>query len=521
VNRRRIRPFSGATAVVTVLAVLVGCAPERDLAWTPPAWSETAVSIVEAPTPLDPAAVPGLIGERIRNDEVGIQARWMRPTGDSALQAETLRLVRDAITSQSAATGVRYAPTVFPAGAGLGDRACVPGSTARSADEVLADPALGPAGGNGTAVVCDLVAANGTMLGQRLRTVTGAPGAVTGDVRSVLYADTASGELTPARALWTDAAPTALAELVIDVLRRQAGALSLVAVQPPGADVRALMEAALAETVPSADGALTITIPPGLTAPELAELGMQPTTAPLVVAVPPAVSTPLLTPAGAALAAVAGTAFTAPAVVGAGNETVPCDLFPCIALTYDDGPGEGTASILDAAWTHHAAVTLFVMGEKAAGAAALLTRALAEGHLVENHTWNHPRLTELTDAQVARQIGDTTAAIGAATGRRSTVFRPPYGEYDADVLAAAGMAAILWDVDTLDWQGPADDDLVRRAVDQPRPGSIVLQHDIQPNTVRTAAAVYEGLADRGFTLVNLRQLFGGSLPSRGAVRSAR
>ncbi|MGC5225283.1 hypothetical protein ACPW96_22170 [Micromonospora sp. DT81.3] len=87
------------------------------------------------------------------------------------------------------------------------------------------------------------------------------------------------------------------------------------------------------------------------------------------------------------------------------------------------------------------------------------------------------------------------------------------------MLTQAGMVAILWDVDTLDWRGTAADELTRGAVDLPRPGSIVLQHDTQPNTARTAAAVYAGLADRGFVLVNIAQLFHGQLPAAGAWRS--
>ncbi len=123
--------------------------------------------------------------------------------------------------------------------------------------------------------------------------------------------------------------------------------------------------------------------------------------------------------------------------------------------------------------------------------------------------------------QAAKQIRDTTAAIAAASGVAPTVFRPPYGEYTAGVLKAAGMAAILWDVDTFDWQGPADDVLIGRAVGGPSPGSIVLQHDIQPVSGRTVGTVYDGLVDRGFTLVNVRQLFGGTLPASGAYRSGR
>ncbi len=81
--------------------------------------------------------------------------------------------------------------------------------------------------------------------------------------------------------------------------------------------------------------------------------------------------------------------YVPPAAVPAGRETVDCALLPCVAMTYDDGPSEFTAGILDAASTHHASVTFFSMGEKAARYADVMKRAIAEGNLIENHTWNH------------------------------------------------------------------------------------------------------------------------------------
>ena len=68
---------------------------------------------------------------------------------------------------------------------------------------------------------------------------------------------------------------------------------------------------------------------------------------------------------------------------------------------------------------------------------------------------------------------------------------------------------------------PSDEVLIGRAVDQPIPGSVVLQHDIHPNTGRTAGRVYDGLLDRGFVLVNLQQLYNGQLPVSGARSSGR
>jgi peptidoglycan/xylan/chitin deacetylase (PgdA/CDA1 family) len=160
------------------------------------------------------------------------------------------------------------------------------------------------------------------------------------------------------------------------------------------------------------------------------------------------------------------------------------------------------------------------MGANAHGFREVLARMTRDGHQVANHTWSHPQLPKLTPAQVHAQISDTTRALEAASGQRIDSFRPPYGEFNAAVLAAAGLPAILWDVDTLDWQKPSDETLVARAVEQPRAGSIVLMHDVHPGTERVAATIFDGLLDRGFTLVTVRQLFGGDLPASGAWRRA-
>ncbi|WP_164214156.1 polysaccharide deacetylase family protein, partial [Stenotrophomonas maltophilia] len=70
----------------------------------------------------------------------------------------------------------------------------------------------------------------------------------------------------------------------------------------------------------------------------------------------------LVTPFGAALVAQAAAPYQAPAVVPAGHEPIDCRLFPCVALTYDDGPSELTPGILDELAARHAAASFFVLG---------------------------------------------------------------------------------------------------------------------------------------------------------------
>ena len=154
-------------AAISVLAVaIVGCAPEPDAAWRPPAWPEVALRVVsEVPAPIDPASIP-VVPQRVRNDALGIQARfsYLPGTGPGvdSFNSRVRDFVRSAIAERSSATGVAYAPAVLPRGSGLGDRGCASGATAKPASEVLTDLSSGPAAGSGSAVVCEHRSSPGT-----------------------------------------------------------------------------------------------------------------------------------------------------------------------------------------------------------------------------------------------------------------------------------------------------------------------------------------------------------------------
>jgi peptidoglycan/xylan/chitin deacetylase (PgdA/CDA1 family) len=518
----RARAWIGAVALAAL--ALSACAPAARGGWTPPTWSAAVVHTTTPAPEIDAGATgplaSALVALRLRNDAVGIQARVaLLPEGPAtaAFNAAAGQAVRAAIADRVAASGTAYTPSPSPVGAGLGDRRCVAESTVKAAADLLADPAFGPAGGSGTAVACGIVAAAGTIVGQRLRVVTGDQASVHADTTTILYGDVQTGETATADGLWAAGAASALGAQIVEALRRDAGALGHRPASAGDEAQTAAIQAALGTTVPTGEG-FVITIPPGFTAPELTALGMPATTEPTVVAVPADVASPLLSPLGARLLAAAGQPYAGPVAAPAGTRSVDCSLVPCVAVTYDDGPSDFTPGILDQLAARDSAATFFVIGAKARGYADTLARMTRDGQEVEGHTWSHPHLPQLTPAEVAAQIGDATRAIEAASGQDVMAFRPPYGEFTSQVLATAGMPAILWDTDTLDWQHPPEDVLIARAVEQPRAGSIILQHDIQAVTAATAAAVLDGLLDRGFQLVTVKQLFGGNLPASGAWR---
>ena len=504
---------AAAASTLLVALVVTGCAPAVDAAWIAPTWPADRVRVLEAvPEPLDAAAL-ALTPQRIRSD--GVQARMSYLPGATGA-AKTLNTRIDDIVRTAA--GDSYTPTVGEQGSGLGERGCVRGSTLRPAAEVLADPALGP--GDGVAVVCDVVAAAGDVLGQRMRVVAGTADSVTSDTATVLYVDTASGELVDGAGLWIDGAGETLRDDIVEALRRDAGALGLAPIAPPDEAQAALIAAGLADTVPGADGALVFVLPAGFSTPELTDLGVPATPEPMAIEVPADLVAELASPFGRRVAAASGSPYTGPAAVPAGRDWVDCTLLPCVALTYDDGPSSLTGRLLDVFAEAHAAATFYMLGQYAAGNPSMVRRVADEGHIIGSHTWDHPSLPSLDDAEIRSQLTRTRDVLRQLSGQPVATFRPPYGEYNSRVLTAAGQPAILWSVDTRDWAGPSDDVLLTRAIDEPRPGGIVLFHDTHERSVRLAPAIIAGLRDRGFTPVTITQLWDGSLPTAGAWRSA-
>lgn len=196
---------------------------------------------------------------------------------------------------------------------------------------------------------------------------------------------------------------------------------------------------------------------------------------------------------------------------------VDCARVACVALTFDDGPGQHTERLLDELASSQAPATFFLLGQNVARQPQVVARMAAAGHEIGNHTWDHKQLTKLGVEAQRREIDRAAAAIAGA-GARATVFRPPYGSHNATTDAVAGLPVVLWDVDTLDWKTRDTDATVKAALSGAKPGSIVLMHDIHEPTVAAVPRIVAGLRERGFTLVTVSELLGDPQPGKVYTR---
>ncbi|WP_330461114.1 polysaccharide deacetylase family protein [Streptomyces sp. NBC_00820] len=166
-------------------------------------------------------------------------------------------------------------------------------------------------------------------------------------------------------------------------------------------------------------------------------------------------------------------------------------------LTFDDGPHpDYTPHILETLAKYRVRAMFFVCGECVVENRELLARMADEGHVVGNHTWTHPLLTELSRKEIRSEMERTSDAIEDAYGDRPQWFRAPYGAWNRTAFqlgADMGMEPMAWTVDSLDWTTPGTGTIVDRVEGGAAPGVVVLSHDAGGDRTQSVRAIREYL----------------------------
>ncbi|MGG0656192.1 polysaccharide deacetylase family protein [Rummeliibacillus pycnus] len=178
-----------------------------------------------------------------------------------------------------------------------------------------------------------------------------------------------------------------------------------------------------------------------------------------------------------------------------------------VALTFDDGPSKTvTPKVLKILKKHNVKATFFMVGSQVKANPKIAKQVQEAGHEIGNHTYSHPNLMNLTNAQIKSQLTRTNTAIKNATGHNPTLFRPPYGAVDNRVRAQTKLPVTLWSVDTLDWKYHNSKKIMTFVKKQTYPGAIILMHDIHISTADGLDAVITYLKKQGYTFVTVSEL---------------
>ena len=182
-----------------------------------------------------------------------------------------------------------------------------------------------------------------------------------------------------------------------------------------------------------------------------------------------------------------------------------------IALTFDDGPGEYTETLLDTVEKYNIHVTFFMLGQNVEGRESTIQRMVKLGCEIGNHTWDHPEQTlpNMDLDSVMQEFQKTDDALVKACGQASTVCRAPYGAITDEQMSAVGKPFFMWSTDSLDWKlMDADADYNQIMNDSSLgDGSIILMHDMYEPTAQASVRVIEWLSEKGYQLVTVSELF--------------
>ena len=185
---------------------------------------------------------------------------------------------------------------------------------------------------------------------------------------------------------------------------------------------------------------------------------------------------------------------------------------PQVALSFDAAWGnEDTAQIMDILAKHQVKVSFFITGSWVEKYPEDVKYIASQGHDLGNHSQNHKNMSQLSAEEIRRELAQVHDQVKALTGQEMTLFRPPYGDYDDQVVTVSrdmGYYPVQWDVDSLDWKDYGADSIVRTILDHKHlgNGSIILMHNGAKYTPAALDAVITGLKDAGYELVPISQL---------------
>ena len=152
-----------------------------------------------------------------------------------------------------------------------------------------------------------------------------------------------------------------------------------------------------------------------------------------------------------------------------------------IAISFDAAwGGEKTRKILDILDENGIVATFFLVDIWTQRFPELVKEIAARGHEIGNHSTTHPKMSGLSRDRIAQELETMSANAEKLTGQRPALFRPPYGDYNNDVVLTArqnGYEVVQWSVDSLDWKNKGVQPLIDRATKNVKSGDIVLFHN--------------------------------------------
>ena len=181
-----------------------------------------------------------------------------------------------------------------------------------------------------------------------------------------------------------------------------------------------------------------------------------------------------------------------------------------VAISFDAAWGnEDTQQLIEILDKYKIKATFFLVGSWVDNYPDSVKALADAGHSIQNHSDTHPYLTQISPEQAKEEIEKCNKKINALIGKNPTLIRPPYGDYNADVISTVesiGMFPVQWSVDSLDWKGIGAEEIFNNVAPKVKAGDIVLFHNAAEHTPEALPGIIEHLQKQGFEFVLIEEL---------------
>lgn len=182
-----------------------------------------------------------------------------------------------------------------------------------------------------------------------------------------------------------------------------------------------------------------------------------------------------------------------------------------IFLSFDDGPHENTAEILNLLRKYHAKGNFFCIGRHLDENPHLAQQLVDEGHFIGNHSYSHTAYfpTKYKNG-IVEELQHTNAIIEKYTGETCKFFRPPFGVTNPHIAKAVktlNMICIGWSIRSFDTQDREGRKALNKIKTNIKSGDIVLLHDYSPQILSILEELLHFLKEHNLNTQRIDTIF--------------
>lgn len=182
-----------------------------------------------------------------------------------------------------------------------------------------------------------------------------------------------------------------------------------------------------------------------------------------------------------------------------------------IYLTFDEGYENGyTSIILDTLREKGVSAAFFVTAPYVKSNPDLIKRMAKEGHIIGNHTANHPSLPSVKDIDtLQKELFELDRLVYGICGQKCHYLRPPKGEYSERTLALTndlGYINVFWSQAYVDWNDNVTaQEAYQKITQNLHSGCVLLLHAVSKGNADALKDVIETAQKEGYTFKSLNE----------------